>query len=252
MIIGEHALLTWKASRLQVALGLVLAVVGFLAVTQIRNELLIRQQLRVPSQRLEELAFMLREHERNRSGLEQQIVGLREQLRAYEHGAAQGRVMLETLARELEQLRLLAGLVPVAGPGIVVELQDSPLPLRPGDDPNTVILHYTDLQGVINELWASGAEAIALNGERITPSTGLNCVGTTILCNVKRIAPPFRIAAIGDAAQLLAYLTRSDGVVEALRAFGFPVKMRKESRLTVPAYRGSYRFTHAAPVPESK
>lgn len=250
MILGEHALRTWKVSRLQVALGLVLAVAGFLAVTQIRNELLIQQQLRVPSQQLEELAFMLREQERSRANLEQQIATLRNQLRAYEQGSVQGRVPLEALGHQLEQLRQLAGLVPVVGPGVVVELHDSPHPLRPGDDPNTVILHYTDLVGVINELWASGAEAVAVNGERVIASTGLNCVGTTILCNIKRVAPPYRIAAIGDPQKLVPYLQRSDGVLESLRAFGFPVKISPAPRLTVPAYRGSYRFTYAQPLPQ--
>lgn len=252
MILGDHTLRTWKVLRLQIAVGVILAVAGFLAVTQVRNELLIRQHLRVPSQRLEELAFLLRDQERNRAALEQQIGQLRDQLRAYEQGAVQGRTTLEALSLQLEQLRLLAGLISVAGPGVVVELRDSPLPLRPGDDPNTVILHYTDLQGAVNELWASGAEAIAINGERIIVTTGLNCVGTTILCNTKRLAPPYRITAIGDPDPMLAYLQRTEGVLEALRSFGFPVKVTKAARLVVPAYRGGYRFTHAKASPAEK
>jgi uncharacterized protein YlxW (UPF0749 family) len=171
-------------------------------------------------------------------------------LHAYEQAAAQGRVQLEVLGRQLEAFRVQAGHVPLAGPGVVVELDDSPFPLRPGDDPNTVILHYTDLQGALNELWASGAEAVAVNDERMIASTGLNCVGTTIICNAKRIAPPYRIIAIGDVDQMARYLGRPDGVLAGLRSFGFPVKVTKAGRLTVPAYRGSYRFTHAVPVGE--
>lgn len=238
----------WRLSRLQAALAVVFAVAGFLAVTQIRTELLIRAQLRVPSQRLEELGFTLREMDRSRGALEAQIGQLREQLHAYEQAAAQGRAQLELLGRQLEQYRVLAGHVPVAGPGVIVELNDSPFPLRPGDDPNTVILHYTDLQGVINELFSSGAEAVAVNGERIISSTGINCVGTTILCNIRRLAPPYRVVAVGPADAMLAYLGRPDGVVETLRAFGFPAKVAKTPRADVPAYRGSYRFTHATPV----
>ena len=190
---------TWKVSRLQIVLGLIMATAGFLAVTQIRNELLIRQELRVPSQRLEELGFMLREQERTRAAVEQQILQLREQLRAYEQGAAQGRAKLEALTQELEHLRLLAGLTAVTGPGVVV-------------------------------------------------STGLTCVGTTILCNAKRIAPPYRIVAIGDPAAMLASLQRPDGVLRVLRAFGFPVKVTAPSRLAAPAYRGGFRFTYAQPA----
>lgn len=249
MNFGQQVLFrTWKVSRLQILLSLLLAAAGFLAVTQVRNELLIRQALRVPSGRLEELGFMLREQERTRAAVEQQILQLRDQLRAYEQGAAQGRAQSEALSQRLEQLRLLAGLTAVAGPGVVVELDDSPRPLRPGDDPNTVILHYTDLQGIVNELWANGAEAIAINGERIVLSTGLTCVGTTILCNAKRIAAPYRIIAIGDADALLTALQRRDGVLATLRAFGFPVKMNAAPRLVAPAYRGGYRFTYSHPL----
>jgi len=248
MALFERTSPSWRITRLQAALAVVLAVAGFFAVTQIRNELLIRQQLRVPSQRLEELGFALREMERNRAVMEAQIEQIHGQLHAYEQAAAQGRAQLESLGRELETFRAQAGHVPLAGPGVVVELDDSPFPLRPGDDPNTVILHYTDLQGVLNELWASGAEAVAVNDERMVASTGLNCVGTTIILNAKRIAPPYRIAAVGDVEQMARYLRRPDGVLAGLRSFGFPVKVTTAGRLTVPAYRGSYRFTHATPT----
>lgn len=238
----------WRVTRLQATLALVLATVGFLAVTQVRNELLIRSQLRLPSQRLEELGFMLREMERNRSALEHQIFTLRTQLQAYEQGASQGRDQLEALGQQLERLRTLAGYAHLAGSGLIVELNDSPLPLRPGDDPNTVILHYTDLQGILNDLFASGAEAIAINDERVITTTGLNCVGTTIICNAKRLAPPYRVIAVGPPDEMAAYLERPDGVVQALRSFAFPVKVTKAVRVGVPAYRGSFRFTHARPT----
>lgn len=249
MKVGESALHTIRIARWQLALALVFIVAGFLVVTQVRNELLIRQQLRVPSRRLEELAFVLREQERRREGLEQQIATLREQVRAYEQGTVQGRTTLVRLGAQLEQLRTQAGLVAVEGPGLVVDLNDSPAPLRPGDDPNTVLVHYTDLQAVANELFASGAEALAINGERVVATTGLNCVGTTILCNLKRIAPPYRVTAVGPADAMLAYVQRPGGALDALRAFGFPVKAAKAGALRIPAYRGSYRFTFAKPTP---
>src|SRR3989304_3987341 len=109
MKVGESALRTVRIARWQLALALVFVVAGFLVVTQVRNELLIRQQLQVPSQRLEELAFVLREQERRREGLEQQIVALRDQVRAYEQGTVQGRTILAALGAPLEQPRVRAG-----------------------------------------------------------------------------------------------------------------------------------------------
>ncbi len=245
----EQVLRTLRVSSWQIALGVVLAIAGFLAVTQVRNELLIRQQLRLPSEQLAELGFTLRALERNRSMLEQRIALLQEQVRAYEHSSAQGTATQAALERQLEQLRVLVGLTALTGPGVVIELKDSPRPLPPGGDPNTVILHYTDLHSVLNELWASGADAVSLNGIRIITFTSLNCVGTTILCSTKRVAPPYQIVAIGDPGRLLSALQRPGGVLEPLRAFEFPVKVRAESRLIVPAYRGSFQFTHARALP---
>jgi uncharacterized protein YlxW (UPF0749 family) len=248
MVLSERTLRTFRVSRWHVAFALLLATAGFLSVTQIRNALLIRQQLNVPPDRLQELAFLLQQQERNRAGLEEQIFTLRDQLGDYERGVAQNIDKLEELRTNLERLRILAGLAAMTGPGVVVELDDSPQPLRPGDDPNTVILHYTDLQVVVNELWASGAEAIAINDERIVSTTGINCVGTTILCNTKRMAPPYRVTAIGDAERMQAAVERSDASLATLRGFGFPVKVVRSLRLAVPAYRGSFRFSHATPA----
>lgn len=233
---------------MSIVLTLAFALAGFLAVTQVRNELLIRQHLRLPSQELSELGFALRDQERIRSAFEQQIVALREQVGARERTATLETAQLATLGRELEQLRIHAGVTALSGPGLIVELRDSSRPLAPGGDPNTVILHYTDLQSVINELWASGAEAMSLNGVRIVSFTSLNCVGTTILCSTKRLAPPYRIVAIGNPTAMESYLRRSGGAIETLRAFDFPVKVRAESRMTVPAYRGSFRFSRAKPL----
>ncbi len=246
---AEQVLRTLRVSRWQVALGLVLALAGFLGVTQIRNELLIREQLRVPSQQLAELGFALRKQERSRTALEQQIASLQDQLRAYERRSMQGTAQVTALEQQLEHLRILAGLTPLTGPGVVIELRDSRRPLPPGGDPNTVILHYTDLQSVINDLWASGAEAISLNGIRLITFTGLNCVGTTILCSTKRVAPPYQILAIGDPSKLLSYLQRPGGALEPLRVFEFPVRLRAESHLTVPAYHGSFHLTRVRALP---
>lgn len=229
-------------------LAFVLAVTGFLAATQVRNVLLIRQHLQIPSTRLEELAVLLKQQELRRARLETQLEDLRLQLVESERAAIEGQTSLIQMNRQLRNLRMLAGLLSLEGPGIVVEMRDNPAPLRPGDDPNKTILHYSDIHAVINDLWAAGAEAIAVNEERIITRTGVNCVGTTILCNTKRIAPPYRIVAIGDSAAMVAYLRRPYGPVQVLQSFGFPVKIEALARVAVSAYRGTASFHHAAPA----
>jgi uncharacterized protein YlxW (UPF0749 family) len=235
-------------ARLQTAAAFLLTVVGFLIVTQIRTEWQIQHTLRIPSTQLEELGFTLREQERTRAALEAQIAELRGRLADYEKAAAEGRTVTARLNQQLQEMRTLAGLTTLEGPGVVVELNDSTRPPRPGDDPNKTILHYSDIAAVVSELWAAGAEAVALNGERIVSSTGVNCVGTTILCNTKRMAPPYIITAIGEPARLLALLKRPGGSVELLTAFDFPVRIASSSRVVVPAYRGTFRFEHTSPI----
>jgi uncharacterized protein YlxW (UPF0749 family) len=188
---------------------------------------------------------MLREQERNRAALEAQVLELRTRLADYEKAAAEGRTTVTRMNRALQDLRALAGLTALEGSGVVVALSDSTRPPLPGEDPNKTILHYSDLAAVVSELWAGGAEAVAVNGERIVSSTGITCVGTTILCNTKRMAPPYVIAAIGDPVRLQEYLRRPGGVLDQLASFDFPVRLSSSARIEAPPYRGIFRFEYA-------
>ncbi len=223
---------------------------GFLVTWQLRAEFAIRQRLQIPSQRLEELAFLLQEQARHRERLEAEILLLRRQLERYADAAARDRAALAAMRLQLTELQALSGVRPVRGPGVVVTLRDSPRPLQPGDDPNLALIHYTDLHAIMATLWAAGAEAMALNGERVAPTTGLSCVGTTILCNAKRLAPPYVIAAIGDPDQLLNALRSPDSPLGLLLAFQFPVTVTRVDPLELPAYRGGFQFRFAKPEAE--
>ncbi len=231
-----------RARREQAGMAVLLALIGFVVITQIRTEWLIKRDLRIPSRELEGLGFALKQQEQGRAVLEAEIAELRGQITEYEKAAAEGRSAAARTNRLLVDARALAGVTPLEGPGITVELNDSPQPLQPGEDPNKTILHYSDIYAVVAELWAAGAEAVAINGERVIASTGINCVGTTILCNTKRMAPPYVITAIGDPGRMAAYLRRPGGSLELLTAFDFPVRVTRQTRVEVPAYRGTYRF----------
>lgn len=233
-----------QVPRWQAALAVLLALVGFFVVAQIRTEWLIKRTLRIPSTQLAELSFTLRDQERHRSALETQLAELRERLVDYERAATEGRTAAARMARSLQEMRALVGLTPLEGPGLVIILNDSTRAPRAGEDPNKTILHYSDIAAIVAELWAAGAEGIAINGERVVASTGINCVGTTILCNTKRVAPPYVITAIGDPARLRQYLRRPGGGLELLAAFDFPIRMTVRKSVQVPAYRGTYRFEH--------
>jgi len=91
------------------------------------------------------------------------------------------------------------------GPGAEVVLDDAPVPL--GQPPNGLtlddyVVHQQDLQGVANALWAGGAEAMSINGQRITALTSIRCVGNTLLLGSRVYSPPYRIRVIGNSVRL--------------------------------------------------
>ncbi|MGN6332645.1 MAG: DUF881 domain-containing protein [Motilibacteraceae bacterium] len=112
----------------------------------------------------------------------------------------------------LDALEVLSGAVPVTGPGLVVTVDDAKSAgavdstgqprLDTGDDPGRV--RDRDLQKVVNGLWAAGAEAIAINGQRLTATTAIRNAGQAILVAYRPLQPPYVISAIGDPDTLPA------------------------------------------------
>jgi uncharacterized protein YlxW (UPF0749 family) len=197
----------------------------------------------------EMVAGTIRRLEDEQAGLKAQITDLRAEINTLRQDGAASRVPLLDLHKELERQRLASGLVPVRGSGIIATLSDSDVrAVPPGDDPANYIIHEYDLRDVLNALWAAGAEAIALNGERIVGNSSVYCVGTTIICNATRLSPPYTLQAIGDPAALAAALRESRQMAKfnaRARQFDLPFTIEERSDLQLPAYNGSVTFKHA-------
>ncbi|MHB2018498.1 MAG: DUF881 domain-containing protein [Candidatus Xenobia bacterium] len=156
-----------------------------------------------------------------------------------------------SLRDDLEKARILAGLVPVKGPGVQVTLNDSPRKPGPNDDIYNFLIHDTNIEAFVNELWAAGAEAVAVNDQRIATSSSIRCVGPTVLVNSTRVAPPFVIRAIGDPKTLEAALQMPGGVLynmEPQLGSGVLVKIQRSTQIVLPEFKGaaSFRYLHAA------
>lgn len=240
----------WMRAGFGSALAVGALLLGLAVGAQINTALQVRTHLQIqilPTQ-LEELAYRLRQQERAQEALEAQVEQFRHQVSQYEIGIAGQQTHLQTLSGQLQRLKLLAGLQAVTGPGVVVEMDDSPRPLRPGENPNEVILHNYDVAEIVNELFAAGAEAVSIEGQRVIPTTPIRSVATTMMVNARRVTPPLHIVAIGDSQRLEAYLHRSGGYLGLLKAFTFPVRVTRYDRVTVPAYKGSLAFRRLQPV----
>jgi uncharacterized protein YlxW (UPF0749 family) len=142
-----------------------------------------------------------------------------------------------------------AGLTAVAGPGLEVVLDDAPeQPAGANVDPNQLVVHQSDLQAVVNALWAGGAEAMSVAGQRVIATSAVRCVGNTLLLNGEVFSPPFRVAAIGPSATMLRKLSSSPGVKlfrEAAAYYGLGYTVSTQSRLELPAYSGPISLSYA-------
>lgn len=112
------------------------------------------------------------------------------------------------LFARLSQLELLSGAVAVQGPGLVLELDDAEA-TGSGDLDLLSRVQDVDLRIVTNGLWAAGAEAIAINGHRLTTLTAIRSVGPAILVDLAPLVAPYRIEAIGDVRGMQTAFARS-------------------------------------------
>jgi uncharacterized protein YlxW (UPF0749 family) len=114
------------------------------------------------------------------------------------NAALSGNVQLSNGTRSrLSALGAAAGTTAVSGPGVIVTVDDAP---KAHTSRETVL--DTDLQQLVNGLWKAGAEAIAINGERITSLTAIRQAGQAITVNYNDLSRPYVVSAIGDAATL--------------------------------------------------
>lgn len=135
-----------------------------------------------------------------------------------------------------------AGLVPVVGPGVRVILTDAPNDVRPaGVDDDALVVHQQDIQAVVNALWAGGAEAMTIQGQRVIATTGIKCVGNTVVLHGIPYAPPYVIEAIGDQDALENSLNSSEAIRiyrQYVDAYGLGYVQTRAGQLDLPGFSG--------------
>ena len=156
----------------------------------------------------------------------------------------------KALQQALDEAKMLAGTIAVHGPGVIVTIDDSPK-LDPAETRQEVIeqymVHDYDIRNVVNELFTGGAEAIAVNEQRIIATSSIRCVGPPVLVNTIRCQPPYVVKAIGKPDDLEKSLELQGGAVDGLFVLDM-IKIEKKPDVLVPAYEGSTRFNLARPV----
>jgi uncharacterized protein YlxW (UPF0749 family) len=138
-----------------------------------------------------------------------------------------------TLNERVETLGLLTGTEPATGPGMRIVVDDS----DDAAETSQVVLD-TDLQLLVNGLWVSGAEAVAINGQRLTNLSSIRVAGDAITVNLQSLARPYVVEALGDPDQLAARFVESEGGTWWLNlkaVYDLKFTMSSEESLTVPA-----------------
>jgi uncharacterized protein YlxW (UPF0749 family) len=148
------------------------------------------------------------------------------------------------LADRLARLETSTGAAPVTGPGMVVRLDDAPGNGDGADvDPRTDVdtsgrVTDRDLQTVVNEVWAAGAEAVSVNGQRLTALSAIRAAGDAILVDNKPLVPPYTVLAVGDGQRLSTRFQNSpDGMyLHALQEnFGIRTSISAQDDIRLPA-----------------
>lgn len=226
------------------AVAVACIVLGFMLSMQFKLQRQVALSDLARVQRSEELAAQLEAAEKQRDELAVELQGLRQQ----QLSLAKAQGQYQALAEQLELAQIHAGLLPMSGQGVTVTMDDSNRPATPGENPNNLIIHDEDVLRVINELRAAGAEAVAINGQRVTSRTEIRCVGPVVTINGVRTAPPLQIVAIGNPAEMEQALMMKGGVAEAVRFWGIQLSVKKESAVNVPAYKSSLLLQYATPA----
>lgn len=163
-----------------------------------------------------------------------------------EINAATGRLdpdLVGAQEEELEAMRVSSGLVPVHGEGLRITLDDAPGsgtsadgdPRNSTDDEGRV--RSKDLQLITNGLWSAGAEAIAVNGQRLTSRTAIRFAGEAILVNFRPLTRPYTIEAIGDPDDLQTRFAESSAgsyLTDLHTNYGIETSLTTQEDLRLP------------------
>lgn len=214
------------------SISMVAVFIGLMIAMQFRTNNSVEQA--VPIDRVQELTIEKKQVERDLDQLKEESADLQIKLEeaGKSHTAATG-----ALESELFKNKLYGGLVPVEGQGVEVLLDN-----QEGSFYN---IKDDDLLKLLNDLRGAGAEAIAVNDQRILATSEVRLAGSHINVNLIKLSPPYKVVAIGPSGTLKSSLEIRGGLTEYLSDLGVSVTVQSKDRVLVPAYTGSLRFDYA-------
>lgn len=226
-----------RSPLLRAGVTLACGLLGFLLVAQVRATESVGDRL--AGEREEDLAQILSDLSSEADRLTLEITDLRLTLLALENAAEGDEVALRSLQRRLDELRILAGVVPAEGEGILFTVEDPVGQVR-----------QDLLVDAVQELRDAGAEAMAINGIRLVASSAFSVRNERLLLDGQPLSPPYRIAAVGPAETMAKALAIPGGAIDTLKARPeVAVAVEQLAQLVVPARAEPPPFVFGEPVP---
>jgi len=174
--------------------------------------------------------------------LKGQLSDLRRQLDTIQANASTQSGATRELQARIDELKSRAGLTAVVGEGVVAHLDDARQSPANSKDLDKSACHATDLTDIVNTAWRGGAQAVAVNDERIVGTSSVYCVGSTIMVNGTLMSPPFQVVAIGKQDQLLSAFqdpAQLRDIKQRNEAHGLGFRVSRATALQAPAYSGA-------------
>ena len=227
----------------QVTLGIALLALGFLIAAQLAAE---GPRVRYTTQERSPLIETVLELQRQQEVLKGRVLELRDELQTTSQATRGSAALVRELNDGLTDARTAAGLVALSGTGLVLQLEDAADAGTEASEGARVTA--ADVRTVVDELWLAGAEAIAVNGERLTTSSAIVDIGGSVLVNQAYLAPPYQVSALGPA-DLYERLSASQGYADFLSVRlgggGIRASYGEFEDVAIPAFAGSVGLEHA-------
>jgi len=234
---GSGSAPTWSRRATTVGLGLLAGLVAVVGVLH----------LRAPAAELTTVALRdeVEQRQEEVDVLAASVEGVRAQV-VTAQDAVLGPAGVE-LGQRAERLGVLTGSVAVTGPGLRVVVDDAPSAdpdasgsPRTDAEADEGRVRDRDLQVVVNALWESGAEAVAVGDQRLTARTAIRGAGEAVLVGYQPLAPPYAVEAVGDPDDLATGFARSAGgrYAALLADYGISVEVDEVDALHLPAAAG--------------
>lgn len=182
--------------------------------------------------------------------LQEQYLELTDKVNDFEMNSKSNKDILGDITEELKKNRIVLGKVPVKGEGVKITLSDAPEVMFGGNYTRGMLVHDTDLVMVINDLRNAGAEAIAINDQRIVFNSSGICWGPSIRLDGVNVIGPFYITAIGNKDVLKSFLDTQKNQVKELKTRKCYVEVETSPEIVIPAYNSSTENKYILPYKE--